>query len=58
METKARNISKFWEQYRQAVVDSGIAPRFAEWYVRWAQKFAVSLKNKPLKERFTTDFSD
>jgi len=58
METKARNISKFWEQYRQAVVDSGIAPRFAEWYVRWAQKFAVSLKNKPLKERTETDIQD
>ena len=55
MEIKARNLNKFWEQYRQAVVDSGIAPRFAEWYVRWAKKFAAFLKNKPLKERSDKD---
>ena len=53
-----RKISDFWEKYRQKVIASGVPERFAEWYVRWAQKFAVSMKGKPLRQRTWKDVEE
>ncbi len=37
------------------MVDSGVAKAKAIWYVNWAQKFASSLKGKPLRSRSAED---
>lgn len=38
-----------------AVVVSGVQEAIAELYVRWAQRFAISIKGKPLRARFSED---
>ena len=38
-----------------AVIGSGILEKTAEWYVHWAQKFAVSIKGKRLRSRSSDD---
>jgi hypothetical protein len=32
----------FWEEYRTLVIPRGVPAAKAEWYVKWARKFAVS----------------
>ena len=44
---KTKNVNEFWMLYRDAVIGSGIAEKNVEWYVRWAQKFAVSTPPSP-----------
>ena len=56
--SERRKISDFWQKYRQKVIASGVPERFAEWYVRWAQKFAVSMKGKPLRQRTWKDVEE
>ena len=55
MDQKPNNVNKFWLSYRDAVVSSEIAEKTAEWYVHWAQKFAVSIKGKGLRSRSSKD---
>ena len=40
MDRKSNNVNTFWLSYRDAVMASGMPEKTAEWYVRWAQKFA------------------
>ncbi len=49
------NVKFFWESYRKAVIASGVSAKNADWFVRWAQKFDSSLKEKPLRERSAAD---
>ncbi len=49
MDEKPNNVNKFWLLYRDVIVGSGIPEKNADWYVRWAQKFAVSTKGKGLR---------
>lgn len=49
------NVKKFWGSYRHLVVESGVPAKNADWFVRWAQKFADSSKKKPLRERSAAD---
>jgi hypothetical protein len=55
MDQKPKNVNNFWLLYRNAVIGSGISEKNAEWYVRWAQKFAVSIKCKRLRSRSSDD---
>lgn len=55
MRKKAKDVKDFWVAYGDAVVDSGIPEATAKWYVRWARKFALSIKGKPLRERSAED---
>ena len=43
--------------YRDAVIGLGIREKTAEWYVNWAQKFAISIKGKPLRARSSEDIN-
>jgi integron integrase len=52
---KSNKVNDFWDLYRQVVVESGIPEKNAEWYVRWAQNFAKSIKGKPLRRRGVSD---
>ena len=44
MDRKSNNVNTFWLSYRDAVMASGMPEKTAEWYVRWAQKFASCLE--------------
>jgi len=51
----SNNVNKFWDSYRQAAVASGVPAMNAEWFVKWAQKFAMATKGKPIRERSVAD---
>ena len=55
MDQNANKVNKFWKGYYEAVVESGIPEKTAEWYANWAQKFAVSIKGTPLRSRAPED---
>jgi integron integrase len=55
MKQKSNKVNKFWIDYYEAVVESGIPEKTAEWYANWAQKFAVAIKGKPLRSRSAED---
>jgi integron integrase len=58
MMDKPNNVNDFWDSYRNVVVEAGIPERNADWYVRWAEKFAKSIKNKPLRKRGASDIDN
>ena len=49
IDQKPKNVNKFWMLYHDAVIGSGILEKIAEWYVNWAQRFALSMKGKKLR---------
>ena len=51
----SNNVNKFWDSYRQAAIASGVPVKNAEWFVKWAEKFAVATKGKQLRERSAAD---
>jgi integron integrase len=51
----SNKVKKFWDSYRQAAIASGIPAKNAEWFVKWAEKYAVATKGKPLRERSAAD---
>ncbi len=55
MKQIANKVNKFWIDYYEAVVESGIPEKTAEWYASWAQKFAIAIKGKPLRSRSFED---
>jgi integron integrase len=58
MMDKPNNVNDFWDSYRDVAVEAGIPERNADWYVRWAEKFAKSIKNKPLRKRGASDIEN
>ncbi len=45
----------FWNNFRDVVTRFGIDYSNADWYVKWAEQFAVSIKvYNPPKKRFYT----
>ena len=55
---KPSKVKHFWDSYRNVVVEAGIPDKNADWYVRWAEKFAKSMKNKPLRNRGASDIDN
>ncbi|MBC8460368.1 MAG: hypothetical protein H8D67_20485 [Deltaproteobacteria bacterium] len=49
MTQKCDDINKFWHKFQKEVVDSGVSEAMAIWHIKWAKKFAVSLRGKPLR---------
>lgn len=41
----------FWDEYRNVILEQGIAKAKAEWNVKWVQKFARSVQSVPLRLR-------
>ena len=39
---KSLQIDDFWKKYLDAVLEYSIPEARAEWYLKWAQRFAVS----------------
>jgi len=55
MEEKPNKVNTFWAAYYDAALASGLPEKTAEWYVNWAQKFAISIKGKKLRSRSIKD---
>ena len=49
------DVNRFWVKFRGKVVESGISEKYADQYVKWGEKFALSLKGKPLRKRSFDD---
>ena len=49
------NVKEFWDSYRKAAVASGVPAKNADWFVVWAEKFAIATRGKALQERSATD---
>ena len=55
MEKNNNDVNKFWVKYRAAVIESGVDGKYADSYVEWGKKFALSIKGKPLRGRTVDD---
>jgi integron integrase len=55
MGDKIDDVNKFWDRFRDLVIQSGVSESYADWYVRWGQKFALSIKGRPLRRRTAED---
>ena len=55
MDKKHHDVNKFWLNFRKAVIENGIDEKYAEGYVEWCKKFALSMKGKPLRKRNVDD---
>ena len=55
MGVKINDVNRFWNQFRDLVIQSGVSDSYADWYVKWGQKFALSIKGKPLRQRTVED---
>ena len=49
MEEKGNTVKGFWEDYKKAAIESGVKITTAQWYATWAQRFAKSIKGRPLQ---------
>ena len=57
MKQKTNDVNTFWSNFRDAVIRSGIDSSNADWYVKWAKQFAVSIKGRPLRQRTPKDIN-
>ena len=55
MDKKDNDVNRFWNKYHEAVIKNGVSEKYADYYVKWAQKFALSIKGKPLNKRTLDD---
>jgi len=55
---KNNNVNDFWKNYRTIVVAEGVPEATADWYLRWARRFAVSIKGKPIRSRSSEDVNN
>src|SRR5918999_1478653 len=51
MAENIKRVKDFWQEYRAAVLRQGVPPARAEWFVRWAQRFARAVPGVPLRTR-------
>jgi integron integrase len=55
MDKKHNDVNKFWDNFRDLVIKSGISEKYADSYVKWGEKFAMSIKGTPLHKRTVDD---
>jgi hypothetical protein len=46
-----KRVKDCWQEYRPAVLRQGVPPTRADWFVRWAQRFARAMPGVPLRTR-------
>lgn len=51
MTTEVPEVNQFWQEYRATVLRQGVPPARAEWFVRWAQRFARARPGVALRAR-------
>jgi len=52
---KGKDVKEFWQIYKDTVTKKGVSVEKVECYVRWAERFAKSIKGKPLRMRNRQD---
>ena len=55
MEKYRGDVNKFWVRYRDTLGEYNIPESQADEYVKWAERFARSIKGKPLRKRTISD---
>lgn len=55
MDKNHNDVNKFWDNFCDLVIKSGISEKYADSYVKWGEKFAISIKGKPLHKRTVDD---
>jgi hypothetical protein len=51
MVEEIKRVKYSWQEYRATVLRQGVPPARAEWFVRWAQRFARAVPGEPLRAR-------
>jgi hypothetical protein len=51
MREEIKEVKHFWQEYRAAVSSQGVTDSGADWFVRWAQRFARAMPDIPLRAR-------
>ena len=51
MQEDSKEVKRFWREYRAAVSSHGVPDPRADWFVRWAQRFARAMPGMPLGGR-------
>jgi hypothetical protein len=55
MKNGRNDVNKFWAGFRKSVIRYGISESDADWYVKWGEKFAISIKGRSLRKRTRKD---
>ena len=55
MKNNHYNVNKFWADFRETIINNNVSESEADWYVKWCEKFAVSIKGKSLRQRTAND---
>ena len=51
MQEEIKHVKPFWQEYRAAILSQGVSQARADWFVRWAQRFARAVPGVPLRAR-------
>ena len=55
MKNDNNDVNKFWERFHKTVINQGVSASEAYFYEKWGEKFAVSMKGIPLRQRTAED---
>ena len=44
MKNGRNDVNKFWTSFRKSVIKYSVSESDADWYVKWGEKFDVSIK--------------
>ena len=55
MKNDNNDVNKFWKGFHKTVIAHGVSNTEACFYVKWGEKFAVSMKGIPLRQRTAED---
>ena len=58
MKEKGNDVNKFWNDFKKAALESGVKDTVVDWYVKWSERFARSIKGKPLRSCTKRDVID
>jgi Phage integrase, N-terminal SAM-like domain len=51
MQEETNDVKHLWREYRAAASSQGVPDSRADWFVRWAQRFARAMPGLPLRAR-------
>ena len=51
MQEAPKEVKHCWQKYRAVVSSQGVPDARADWFVRWAQRFARAMPGIPLRAR-------
>lgn len=51
MKNDIKDVNRFWGSFRETVIKQGLSEFEADSYVKWGERFAISIKGIPLRQR-------